>query len=97
MDLKNLWPKKLAKNFGQQFLPKKLAKKIGQYYGPHVINKAGSNRNFFSKITSKITIGAFSSLKHDFWLIIDAFCTIFHGESEFDRIDEKVHFLTGDA
>ena len=39
----------------------------------------------------------FSGLEHDFWLIIDAFCTIFHGESEFDGISEKVHFLTGEA
>ena len=39
----------------------------------------------------------FSGLEDDFWLIIDAFCTIFHGEAEFDGISEKVHFPTGEA
>ena len=36
-------------------------------------------------------------MEHDLRLIVGAFCTIFHGESEFDGISEKVHFLTGEA
>ena len=47
--------------------------------------------------SGKTHLGPFSGLKHDFLLIIGAFCTIFHGDSEFDGISEKMHFLTGEA